>query len=377
MNGIMNELTLPIVVMLALVFGEALLVKWRGHTSVNWRDVVFNVNSGQMMLWLFRGLEVLCYGVVARTASVDLFEGMQAAVVWLFAFIAWDFGFYWLHRLHHRWPLLWAVHSVHHHGEHFNLSLGVRNSWYSSLTSIPFFMLLAVAGVPLSVFLSVSVIHYSVQFFNHNALIGKLGILERLFVTPSHHRVHHLCERRYADSNYGGTFIFWDKLFGSFSHQPPARSAHQYGVKGYIASANPLRESNAPFARLLGVRLTPPQPACTTGATPRVIVSGTLLLFVPVIGYIARYGYGYEHIGSEQIALFLLLASASVMLGLMSDGHRAGYAGWAMVTCLMPLLCLGIFGWQTLLWQISLPTLALHGMMALLPGLKMRALRHE
>ncbi|WP_268602262.1 sterol desaturase family protein, partial [Escherichia coli] len=64
------------------------------------------------------------------------------------ALLASDFGFYWLHRLHHRFRLLWAVHVVHHQGEHFNLSLGVRNSWYSSLTSIPFFLLLALAGVP-------------------------------------------------------------------------------------------------------------------------------------------------------------------------------------------------------------------------------------
>lgn len=371
----MNELTLPIVVMLALVFGEALLVKWRGKEAVDWRDVVFNVNSGQMMLWLFRGLEVLCYGLVSRTASLDLFDGLPAAVVWAFAFIAWDFGFYWLHRLHHQWPLLWAVHSVHHHGEHYNLSLGVRNSWYSSLTSIPFFLLLAVAGVPLSVFLAVSILHYTVQFFNHNAFTGRLGFLERLFVTPSHHRVHHLRERRFANSNYGGTLILWDKLFGSFTHQPPARGEHHYGVKGYIASANPLRESNAPFARLLGLRLPPP--AARQGPAPQVIVSATLLLFIPVIGYIQRYGYGYEDIGREQVALFVLLVAASVMLGLLSDGRRGSRVGWATVTSLMPLLCLFAFGWQGLLWQVSLPLLALHGLLVLLMGgMKTRALRH-
>lgn len=371
----MNELTLPIVVMLALVFGEALLVKWRGKETVNWRDVVFNVNSGQMMLWLFRGLEVLCYGLVSRTASLDLFADLPAAAVWAFAFIAWDFGFYWLHRLHHQWPLLWAVHSVHHHGEHYNLSLGVRNSWYSSLTSIPFFLLLAVAGVPLTVFLAVSIIHYSIQFFNHNAFTGRLGVLERLFVTPSHHRIHHLRERRFANSNYGGTLILWDKLFGSFTRQPPARDEHHYGVKGYTASANPLRESNAPFARLLGLRLPPP--AARQGPAPQVIVSATLLLFIPVIGYIQRYGYGYEDIGREQVALFVLLVAASVMLGLLSDGRRGSRVGWATITCLMPLLCLYGFGWQAIIWQISLPALALHGLLVLLMGgVKTRALRH-
>ncbi|EJQ2005835.1 sterol desaturase family protein [Cronobacter sakazakii] len=373
----MNELTLPIVVMLGMVFGEALLLKWRARAPVNWRDIVFNVNSGQMMLWLFRGLEVLCYSVISRNVNLELFQGAPAVVMWGFAFIAWDFGFYWLHRLHHEWPLLWAVHSVHHHGEHYNLSLGVRNSWYSSLTSIPFFMLLAVAGVPLSVFLAVSVIHYSIQFFNHNAFTGRLGFLERLLVTPSHHRVHHLCERRFADTNYGGTLILWDKLFGSFCHTPPTRDEHQYGVKGYRASANPLRESNAPFARLLGFRPAPHTKGSVRPA-PYIIVSGTLLLFIPVIGYIQRYGYGYDDIGREQMTLFLLLVAASVMMGLMNDGHRASRIGWAVVTGLMPLCCLHLFGWQGLIWQLSLPALALHGLIVLaMPVMQKRALRHD
>jgi anti-sigma regulatory factor (Ser/Thr protein kinase) len=196
----------------------------------------------------------------------------------LFAILAWDFGFYWLHRLHHNLRPLWAVHVVHHQGEHFNLSLGVRNSWYSSLTAIPFFLVLAIIGVPLSVFLVVSVAHYSVQFLNHNALTPKLGWLEKVFVTPSHHRVHHYKERRFADSNYGGTFIFWDKLFGTFCRITPPQGIG-YGVKGEPPSSNPLRESNLPFLRMVGARKkSAPQLRQFTASASSAIVGAILLV---------------------------------------------------------------------------------------------------
>ncbi|MBX9386419.1 sterol desaturase family protein, partial [Serratia marcescens] len=212
----MSDLALPIVFMLFIVVAEAVALQWGRREPVNWHDLVFNLNSGHIMLWLFRGLEITCYGYVAAHFSLGLLDAWPPLLMWLFALLAWDFGFYWLHRLHHRFRVLWAVHVVHHQGEHFNLSLGVRNSWYSSLTSIPFFLLLALAGVPLSVFVTVSIFHYSIQLFNHNALTPKLGVLEKILVTPAHHRVHHVKDMAYSNKNFGGSFIFWDKLFGTF-----------------------------------------------------------------------------------------------------------------------------------------------------------------
>lgn len=135
----MSDLALPIVFMLFIVVAEAVALQWGRREPVNWHDLVFNLNSGHIMLWLFRGLEITCYGYVAAHFSPGLLDARPPLLMWLFALLAWDFGFYWLHRLHHRFRVLWAVHVVHHRGEHFNLSLGVRNSWYSSLTSIPFF----------------------------------------------------------------------------------------------------------------------------------------------------------------------------------------------------------------------------------------------
>ncbi|WP_339025734.1 sterol desaturase family protein [Leclercia pneumoniae] len=362
----MSDLLIPIIVMLVLVFGEAGILHLTGRQKIDWHDVVFNINSGHIVLWLFRCTEVLCYGLVFGRFSLHLFDGVSPVWVWLFTLLAWDFGFYWLHRLHHMLRPLWAVHVVHHQGEHFNLSLGVRNSWYSSLTGIPFFMVLAVLGVPLSVFLVVSVLHYSVQFFNHNALTPRLGWLEYLFVTPSHHRVHHYKARRFADSNYGGTFIFWDKLFGTFCRvTPPVEPG--YGVQGERPSSNPLRESNLPFLRMVGVRKTRAQPPRRFNASATIVIAGALLLFGLVLGYIQLYGYDIERVTTQQTALFLLLAAGSIALGGISDGQRWGVVLWLLVTLGLPLLFIGIWDWRQPYWLGVMAGLVVHAL-ALLAG---------
>lgn len=356
----MSDLLAPIIFMMAFVFAEACVLQWTGRQAIDWRDVIFNVNSGHIILWLFRCLEVLCYSMVLSHFSWHLFDGVPAIWLWLFTILAWDFGFYWLHRLHHQIRPLWAVHVVHHQGEHYNLSLGVRNSWYSSLTSIPFFLVLAVLGVPLSVFLTVSIAHYGIQFFNHNALTPKLGWLEKVLITPSHHRVHHLNEKRFADTNYGGTFLVWDKLFGTWCQDAPTENV-AYGVKGSQLSSNPMRESNLPFLRLLGVARRDKIRARQFYSVQWMIVTGALLLFALVLGYIARYGYGINAMTSEQALLFALLAAGSVALGGISDGQRWGVIAWCQITVSLPLIYLGAWGWDGAFWFIAMTALALHG----------------
>ncbi|KNC09537.1 fatty acid hydroxylase [Klebsiella sp. RIT-PI-d] len=357
----MSELLYPIIFMLLLVLGEACFLHLSHKRKIDWHDIMFNLNSGHIVLWLFRCVEVLCYALVLHYASLSLFDGVAVGWIWLFTLLAWDFCFYWLHRLHHERRWLWAVHVVHHQGEHYNLSLGVRNSWYSSLTGIPFFLVLAVCGVPLSIYLAVSVIHYSIQFFNHNALTPRLGWLEKIFITPSHHRVHHINERRYADTNYGGTFIFWDRLFGTLCKAPPAGPV-KYGVKGSQLSANPFRESNLPFQKL--ARLSAVSSSCKPSSRGGsvMLITGTLLLFMLVLGYIQRYGYHIDALSPAQVLLFLLLATGTVALGGISDGQRWGRIVWCGVTvlCLVyPLL----LAWREPLWLIAPVLLVLHALL--------------
>lgn len=345
----MNELTFPIIFMLSVVIAEGWIIAKTQDTAIRWRELIFNLNSGHIMLWLFRGLELFCYGFVASHWSLDLLPTSYPILLWIFAILAWDLGFYWLHRLHHKFRLLWAVHLIHHQGEEFNLSLGVRNSWYSSLTSIPFFMLLAIIGVPLDIFITVSILHYSIQFFNHSALIPKLGWWEKIMVTPAHHRVHHVKQGYYSQRNFGGSFIFWDKWFGTFSPLP--ETDYQYGIGGEAASENPFIDSNRPFFRLLGIKSQLPKkrvPSYRIHSLP--LVSGTLMLFALVIGYVYLYGYGYNGTTSQQVILFILLAAGTLSLADLAAGLRRGIYSWFLLATLLAILVIFVWQWQTTFW---------------------------
>lgn len=348
----MNDLTLPIIFMLCAVTLEGLYLQLKRKQQVDWHDISFNLNSGHIMLWLFRGLEIFCYGWLASHFSLHLLDSWPTALVWIFAILAWDFGFYWLHRLHHKLPALWAIHKVHHQGEAFNLSLAVRNSWYSSLSSIPFFAVLAILGVPLHVFISVSIVHYSIQFFNHSAVIGRLGWLEHIFVTPTHHKVHHVKDRYYCDRNFGGSFIFWDKLFASFDKLP---EQYAIGIGGKPSSHNPLRASNEPVLDLLQINLPHTQQKPTFSSNNWLIISATLLLFGWVLSYVFNYGYGYDgQANTVQVSLFILLVIGTLAIAGLTDGKTWSIILWLLLAISFPALFVIYWHWQhPVYWLLS------------------------
>ena len=359
----MTAIAFPILLMLALVLAEMIELNRSGRQQVDWHDVVFNLNSGHLMLWLFRGLEIAVYAFVLRHFSLNLTASWPMLLVWAFAIIAWDFCFYWLHRLHHKFRLLWAVHVVHHEGEHFNLSLAVRNSWYSSLASIPFFLPMAIIGVPLPVFITVSVIHYGIQLMNHSALTPHLGWLEMVLVTPAHHRIHHVADRAWSDSNYAGSFVIWDKLFGTFRPDLP-EGEFRYGVKGEPPSRNPALASNSPFLRLF-LRRKPRREGPDFVSSGPAILAATLVLFGLVTGYIWRYGYDYSGGGTEQALVFAALASGAVALGAISDGRTWGLYAWTGSAMAIALV-LGLTAAGPL-WLLAAGLLILHSV-AMLTG---------
>lgn len=273
-------------------------------------------------------------------------------------FFAWDLCFYWMHRLHHKIPLLWAVHVVHHQGEHFNLSLGVRNSWYSSLTNFPFIAILAVLGVPLEIFLVVSSLHYTVQFYNHNALVNKSGILDKFMVTPSHHRVHHGTDKRYINRNFGGTLLLWDRLFGSF--QPELAGVEmRYGVKGMTPTHNPLLASNGKLFTWLRARFPHWQSRGTFHVPELFIGIGGVILFGLVIYYV-----NHEAVlaGAQQAILFALIFGGTLALGGLSDARRWGAIAWVAIAVAMPLLFLGWYGARDAWGMVFLAALLAHGL---------------
>ncbi len=141
---------------------------------------------------------------------------MDAAWAWAACFVGQDFLYYWFHRWSHEVGAGWAAHVVHHQSEEYNLTVALRQGALQPAFSWVFYLPLAVLGFPPAMFLAVSSFNTLYQFWIHTRLIGRLGPLEWVLNTPSHHRVHHGRNPRYIDRNHGGTLIVWDRLFGTF-----------------------------------------------------------------------------------------------------------------------------------------------------------------
>lgn len=129
-----------------------------------------------------------------------------------------DFIYYWWHRYSHRIKILWGFHIIHHQSKEYNLAVGVRKGWFTKAT-FAFFYLPLVFIFSIKMILLASALLALYQFFLHVRFIGKLGFIEKVMCTPSHHRVHHGMDEKYLGKNYAGIFIIWDKLFGTFQEE--------------------------------------------------------------------------------------------------------------------------------------------------------------
>jgi len=132
------------------------------------------------------------------------------------ALVFYDFCYYWLHRAGHVVALFWAAHVVHHQSQHYNLSTALRQTSSGALFGWVFYLPMAVAGVPPLIFGIVALIDLLYQFWVHTEQVGKLGWFDRVFCSPSNHRVHHAVNDPYIDKNYGGILMLWDRMFGTF-----------------------------------------------------------------------------------------------------------------------------------------------------------------
>jgi sterol desaturase/sphingolipid hydroxylase (fatty acid hydroxylase superfamily) len=148
-----------------------------------------------------------------------LFHIKQSLWLWILLLLCTDFLWYWYHRLAHEINLFWAVHVVHHQSEDYNYTVSARITVLQAFVRTLFWAVLPLLGFPASMITVMLLIHGIYPFFIHTRLIGKLGILEYILVTPSHHRVHHASNEKYLDKNYGDVFIIWDKLFGTFQKE--------------------------------------------------------------------------------------------------------------------------------------------------------------
>jgi alkylglycerol monooxygenase len=159
----------------------------------------------------------------------------NAWYVWVLAIFLDDFLYYWFHRISHESRFWWNFHVVHHSGEHYNLSVAVRQSWFGNSVAWLFYLPLAILGFPLIVRVSVHGLNLIYQFFIHTSFVPKLGFIEYIFNTPSQHRVHHAVNPQYLDKNYAGIFSIWDRMFGTFTEET---EKPRYGIIKPINSFN-------------------------------------------------------------------------------------------------------------------------------------------
>ena len=184
------------------------------------------------------GFQYVVYTYVAEEFNLSLLNSTETWV-WVTAFFMYDLCYYWMHRLHHEIKVFWATHVVHHHGEEFNLSTAMRQTSTGFLWKWIFFLPMFLVGIPPNVFVTVAGINLIYQFWVHTEHIGKLGVLEYIFITPSNHRIHHAQNDDYLDANYGGVFIIWDRIFGTYIDERDDLKP-VYGTVKPLKTFNPL-----------------------------------------------------------------------------------------------------------------------------------------
>jgi sterol desaturase/sphingolipid hydroxylase (fatty acid hydroxylase superfamily) len=224
-------------------------------------------------------LSIPMLAVLYQHRIVDVVALVGPVASWLVLLFAEDLCYYWFHRAHHEIRLLWACHVNHHSSQYFNLSTALRQPLLTPLTGPLFWAPLPLIGFPPWMVLTAQAWSLIYQFWLHTEAVNRMGPLEWVLNTPSHHRVHHGKNVPYLDKNHGGIFILWDRLFGSFA---PEAEHVVYGLTKDIATFHPARIAFHEFAAI-----------------------GRDVIRVP--GWRAKLGYvlappGWSHDGSSQTA---------------------------------------------------------------------------
>ncbi len=215
--------------------------RWRGRDTYRLTDAVSSLTLGglsQARRFVALGLGGSVYAWLASVTPFSTWsaEGWWA---WVLAFVLYDLCYYCSHRAGHEIKLFWAAHVVHHQSEDYNLSTALRQTSSGFLFGWIFYTPLFFIGVPAEMIVTVGALNLIYQFWVHTEHVGELGWLEYVFVSPSNHRVHHARNSQYLDRNYGGVFIVWDRLFGSYQRELASEPC-VYGITKPIQSWSPL-----------------------------------------------------------------------------------------------------------------------------------------
>lgn len=223
-----------------------LLEKWwgirKGNDTIRTMDMVSSLTSGitnstKDVLGL--SIAVLSYDWMVSNWAI--FQIEATVLLYIIAFIALDLTGYLVHRIDHEFNFFWNAHIIHHSSEDFNLACALRQSISTFVRLFTIFLLpAALLGIPTQVIAVVAPLHLFAQFWYHTQHIDRMGWLEKIIVTPSHHRVHHAINPEYLDKNYGQIFIFWDKWFGTYQEELP-HIKPVYGITRPVRTWNPIK----------------------------------------------------------------------------------------------------------------------------------------
>ena len=206
-------------IVLAMIFSELLISNWQNKKYYSQEDTLCTIGllTGNIIVaFSIKGLVLAFHFFLYQFRIIDLANLIPLWAIWILTFVMIDFVFYIYHRLSHRVRFLWAVHLSHHSSEEMNFAVSFRQAWFGPISKIPFFMALPLLGFDPTIIAVAGVMSTLWGIVGHTQIVGKLGVLEWVFNTPSHHRVHHGANKQYIDKNYGNLLIIWDRIFGTF-----------------------------------------------------------------------------------------------------------------------------------------------------------------
>jgi sterol desaturase/sphingolipid hydroxylase (fatty acid hydroxylase superfamily) len=237
----MSPILYAIPFFLALIAIEFFVSIRMGKAVYRFHDAITSLNIGfisETIRSIAKLMSIVVYALVVEQVASFTWD-VKSPAVWLVSFFMYDFFYYWAHRSGHEVNLLWASHVVHHSSEEFNLSTALRQSWTNQFFYWIFYLPMAIVGIPVEVFAITALLSAIYQFWSHTRLVPKLGWIDRVFVTPSNHRVHHGRNPYCIDMNYGGTLIVWDRLFGTYAAERDEEPV-VYGILTPLNSWSPV-----------------------------------------------------------------------------------------------------------------------------------------
>lgn len=249
----MNPLLFIIPGFLLLMLAEHIITARQGQSVYSFRETVGNLYCaiGQVFIEIFFKIPLMALYYFCGKYSFNYTP--TGAWKWLTLFVMVDFLFWLSHLIAHKIPWMWAIHGVHHHAENYNFSVGLRMPWWHKLTAFWIIIPPALLGFDILDYILVATLHGSAQIWTHTTLFkNRIPVFERIFVTPSHHRVHHGKNQIYIDKNFGGILSVWDYLFSTYQ---PETEPVRFGIPAIKPRVNPWSSNIVQFVPRLFPKL--------------------------------------------------------------------------------------------------------------------------